>query len=159
MLKNCKFSVIIIKWQNPLLVVGLYTLTSRSEILHSYRDVIHYGWRAAHFRLLLVANDQQKKNSLCVVVHEVFAGPHGNATRIRNLFVPHTSATLGPEIIVNNNNDGDVIDKLHDLTKVFCRNKNAFGFWRDLFCSLTTLGTIIPFFHKVCQFINGVPLF
>ena len=69
-----------------------------------------------------------KKNSLCVVVPEVFAGPHGNATRIRNLFVPHTSATLGPEIIVNNNNDGDVIDKLHDLTtKSFVVTKMHLG--------------------------------
>ena len=79
MLKNCKFSVIIIKWQNPQLVVGLYTLTSRSEILHSYRDVIHYGWRAAHFRLLLVANDQQKKT-------------HCASSSMKSLLVP--TATL-----------------------------------------------------------------
>lgn len=149
MLKNCKFSVIIIKWQNPLLVVGLYTLTSRSEILHSYRDVIHYGWRAAHFRLLLVANDQQQKNSLCVVVHEVFAGPHGNATRIRNLFVPHTSASLGPEIIVNNNNDGDVIDKLHDLTtKSFVVTKMHLGSGEIYFVLWPLWELLILFFIK-----------
>ena len=70
----------------------------------------------------------KNKNSLCVVVHEVFACSYGNTTRIRNLFVPHTSATLGPEIIVNNNNDGDVIDKLHDLTtKSFVVTKMHLG--------------------------------